>query len=525
MRAMNADAKALHALSATEIASRLAAREISSREVVDALLARIDAKDGAIHAMTEVFRDEARKDADRADAERARGEARGPLHGVPITVKECFDFAGRASTIGVPARAGHRASADAAMVTLLREAGAIVVGRTNLSQFMLFAESRNPIFGQTANPWSLAHAPGGSSGGEGAAIAAGMSPLGVGTDIGGSIRGPAHFCGIAGFKPTLDRLPARGCQSGMPGQEAVRAQSGPLARVVGDLDLFFRAIDPLRASALDPRVPPLPYAPMSETDVSKLKIGVYTHDGFVTPSAACVRAVERSADALRAAGATVVPFEPPGMADAIFTYFAAFASGAAATLDAINEGGPVDPSLVGLKRVAGLPAFVRHALAAVLDRKGDPVVARLLRTIGVRPVPDLWRFTYEIRAYRGAMLDAWDAAGLDLVLCPAYATPALPHGDSKDFALASSFDILWNIVQLPAGVVPVSRVRADETTRAASPSRVERHAAGVDAKSAGMPVGAQIVGRPWADGVVLAAMAAIEASVRADAGFPATPVD
>ena len=120
------------------------------------------------------------------------------------------------------------------MVTLLREAGAIVMGRTNLSQLCLFAESRNPVVGQTANPWSAGHTPGGSSGGEGAAIAAGLSPLGVGTDIGGSIRVPAHFCGIAGFKPTLDRLPMRGIGTGIAGQEAVRAMCGPMARTVAE---------------------------------------------------------------------------------------------------------------------------------------------------------------------------------------------------------------------------------------------------------------------------------------------------
>src|SRR5205814_3992006 len=133
-----------------------------------------------------------------------------------------------------------------AMVAILRERGAILLGRTNLSQTMYFPEARNPLFGETANPWSGAHSPGGSSGGEGAAIASGMSPLGIGTDIGGSIRVPAHFCGVAGIKPTLDRLPMRGIATGIAGQEAVRAMCGPLARTAGDLQFFFGALDPKR---------------------------------------------------------------------------------------------------------------------------------------------------------------------------------------------------------------------------------------------------------------------------------------
>jgi fatty acid amide hydrolase len=156
-------------------------------------------------------------------------------------VKECFDVAGRATTLGIPAWRDRIADQDSAMVRALRHAGAIVLGRTNLSQTMLYVEARNPVFGQTANPWSLAHTPGGSSGGEGAAIAAGASPLGVGTDIGGSIRTPAHFCGVAGLKPTLDRLPMKGYRTVLAGQEAVRGMGGPLARTTADLALFFPA--------------------------------------------------------------------------------------------------------------------------------------------------------------------------------------------------------------------------------------------------------------------------------------------
>src|SRR6185436_2049913 len=139
---------------------------------------------------------------------------------------------------------------------------------------------------------------------EGAAIAAGLSPLGIGTDIGGSIRVPAHFCGIAGFKPTLDRLPMQGIGSGIPGQEAVRAMCGPMARTVGDLILLFEAIDPKRMSALDGRVPPLAFA---REQLGKPRIGLLVDDGVLTPSAAVQRAVRRASDALQARGCEIVP--------------------------------------------------------------------------------------------------------------------------------------------------------------------------------------------------------------------------
>ena len=510
-------ASSLTDLPAVELCRLLAAREVSSRELVAAHLARIDQR-RALNAFTQVFHERALADADLADAARARGEVRSPLHGLPVSIKENFDVAGEASTMGVPARKAHRAGADAAMVTLLREAGAVLLGRTNLSQVMLFTESRNPLFGQTANPWSEAHGPGGSSGGEAAAIAAGLSPLGVGTDIGGSIRVPAHFCGIAGLKPTLDRLPMRGAQAGLPGQEAVRSQCGPMARTTADLALFFAAMPGERMSALDGRTPPLEFTPRA---LGRVRVGLCVDDGVVAPSLAVARAVERAGRALAARGCEVVPFVPPRVRDAVFLQLAALSADGGASLQALLRGHAIDPVLLSLLRVARLPGAVRSALAAAVR---DELPARTLRALGRKPVEELWRITAELRAYRFEVLAAWDKAGLDLLVSAPFATPALPHLGSRNFVLAGSASMLWNIAQLPAGVVPVSRVRADETARPSRRGLLERLAAAVDAHSAGLPVGAQVVGKPWAEALVLAAMQAIEEEVRGDAEFPRTPV-
>jgi fatty acid amide hydrolase len=164
--------------------------EVSSRELVRAHLARISAVEGRLHAFTDVFRERALARAEARDEERRAGRAAGPLHGLPVSVKECLEIEGLPTTLGVESRRDAVATSTAAIVRALEDAGAVVLGRTNISQTMLFVESRNPLFGQTANPFSLDHTPGGSSGGEAAAIASGMSPLGVGTDIGGSIRVP-----------------------------------------------------------------------------------------------------------------------------------------------------------------------------------------------------------------------------------------------------------------------------------------------------------------------------------------------
>lgn len=514
----------LFALSATELSRLLASREISSVELVRAHLDRIQAHDGRLRAFTTVHAERALADAERADQARSRGEAKGALFGLPVTVKECFDIEGEPTTIGVLSKRNHRAGQDAAIVKLLREAGAVILGRTNVSQFMLFVESRNPVYGQTANAFSFDHTPGGSSGGEATAIAAGMSPLGVGTDIGGSIRVPAHFSGIAGLKPTLDRLPMRGCATSLPGQEAVRAQLGPMARRVKDLELFFAGLDHRRASELDPRVPPMAWEPMREEMATKLRVGVYLQDGLVPPSLSVVRAVEHAARLLEERGCEIVPFTPPRVEELIFSYTSIFGSDGGVTLGEQLGEDDIDVALQSLKLLAKMPRAVRMTAAKALEAAGEPIVAKLLASVGRRPVENLWKLTAHIRNYRFEMLSAWDAHGIDVVLCPPFATPALPHEGSRDFVLAGSFAMLWNHVQFPAGVVPVSTVRPDEAERPSPRGRLERHAAKVDAKSAGLPLGVQVVGRPWEDARVLAVMQAIEESLENAPDRPRVPV-
>jgi fatty acid amide hydrolase len=506
-------ASSLCDLPAAHLCGLIARREVSSKEVVEAHLARIARHDGALRAFTQVFRESALQEAER----KGRGPRPGPLHGLPVSVKENLDIAGEATTFGVASRGAVRAQRDAAIVTALREAGAVVLGRTNVAQLGLFAESRNPLFGQTANPWSLAHTPGGSSGGEGAAIAAGLSPLGVGTDIGGSIRVPAHFCGVAGFKPTLDLLPMRGIATGIAGQEAVRAMCGPLARTVGDLIFFLSSLNPRRLSELDGRTPPLAFA---EEKLGRPRVGLLIDDGVLTPSLSVQRAVRRAADALRARGCEVVPWQPPRAREAIFLQLAAMSADGGARLQRELRGQPIDPVVLSLMRIARLPWVLRAGIAAAVK---DQTSAGTLRALGRKPVEEYWRLTGEIRAWRFEVLAAMDAAGIELIVSPPFATPALPHGGAKRFVLAASASMLWNIAQLPAGVVPVTRVRADEAQRADARGVLGKLAARVDAISAGLPVGAQIVGRPWADARVLAAMAAVEDEVRRDPDFPRTP--
>ncbi|MBF6591940.1 MAG: amidase, partial [Ktedonobacterales bacterium] len=219
---------ALTALSARELAGRIARGEVTAVEAVEAHIARIEQVNPAINAVVVMRYERARAEARAADQARARDEALGPLHGVPITIKESLDLTGTPATFGIPTRARVLATADDLYVARMRAAGAIILGKTNVAQLLLYIESDNPVYGRTNNPWNAARAVGGSSGGQAALLAAGGSPLGLGTDIGGSLRYPATFCGIASIKPTAGRTPDQGRFSAHLGQRAIVSQVGPM---------------------------------------------------------------------------------------------------------------------------------------------------------------------------------------------------------------------------------------------------------------------------------------------------------
>jgi len=517
----------IHTLSAVEIAARLAKRELSSVEVVEALLARIDAVNAGVVGYVHVRREEALAEARRADEARVKGEAHGALHGLPISVKESIDVAGLASTLGMKARLGRIAVEDAVVVRVARSEGAIVLGKTNVPQTLLSPmETTNHLWGTSKNPWNRDRATGGSSGGEGVVLATGMSVLGIGTDLGGSIRFPAAFCGVAGLKPTAYRWSNVGSNTAIAGQEVFRSQIGPMARTVSDLSLLLRALDSPKQSPFDPFVAPAPIGDPGAIDFAGLRIGVYDDDGVVAAAPSCRRAVRQAADALRAAGATVVDFQPPNLDEPVFLVFRVAGSDGLATLAKSLDGEPVIDPISLLWRIGRLPRPLRKALGVLLRARGEERIARVLEAGGKKGVDELWAMTARRARLQIEEQDAWRAAGIDALVCPVHATTAGPHGSSKDFTLGFSYGARYNMLNLPAGVVPVTRVRPDEARPRENPKdRIDRRASEIDMASVGLPVAAQVVGRPWREDVVLAVMGAIEAGVRPADGFPATPID
>ena len=295
---------------ATGLAGMIAAGDVSSLEVVDSHLDRIEEVNGYLNAVTRVLADEARVAAKDADKAVAAGDELGPLHGVPCTIKENLDVAGTPTTQGLPVFADLISPTDAPLVERLRSAGAIPIGRTNLPELGLRISTDNPLHGLTRNPWHPERTAGGSSGGEGSAIASGMSPLGLGNDIGGSVRNPAFCCGITAIKPTHGRLPAFSVfehDQNPALSSQIMLTDGPMARSVSDLRTAMGILN-----GRDIRDPRSVDVPLDGPD-AKRQAAVVKHIPGVDCHPSVIEGIERAASSLAEAGWEIVESTPPGI--------------------------------------------------------------------------------------------------------------------------------------------------------------------------------------------------------------------
>ena len=386
-------------MTATALLEALEARELSSVEIVRALAERADRYAGHINCFSQPLHEQAMEVAEAADQARVSGRELGALHGLPVTIKDNIDVAGQDSTLGIAARVGRPASSDAAVVASLRSQGAIVLAKTNVPQLLLAQETNNPIWGLTRNPWNLGRSAGGSSGGEAAAIAAGLSPCGIGTDIGGSIRIPAHFCGLAGLKPTVDRWSNRGSNGAATGQEMVRSQIGPLARSSADLALLMKAVSATNHSAVDPRVPPIVLGEPAEIGVAKLRIGWFDDDGFVAPAAPLQRAVHVAKDALTAVGAELSSYKPVACDDLLYLWMAALSADGGRTMEKRLEGAPFIDALKPSARILKMSSLMRGSVARWLARRGRIAHRGSSRPLARRACSAIGHCAMNARAY------------------------------------------------------------------------------------------------------------------------------
>lgn len=490
-------------LGVTGLAQAIACGELTAVEVVESHIARIEEVNPRLNAVVWSRYDQARAEAREIDRHRRAGHALGPLAGVPITIKECLDLAGSPSTFGLPHRRTHRATSDDPYVARLRDAGAIVLGKTNVAQCLGFMETDNPLYGRTNHPDDPGRSPGGSSGGQAAIIAAGGSPLGLSTDLAGSGRQPAAYCGIIGLLSTAGRIPDL-----TPGVHPL-SQVGLLARSVEDaalgLDIAARSSD----------TPPL--RNFREVDMTKLRIGFFVEDGLFAPSAAYRRAVNEAGEALERCGAQVVELKKPNLGEVLDLFGRILlADRMAGTLRSLGDA-PRARQIRTTTRLARLPAALLPVVQKLLRLSGRPQVAARIEWLRPCSVDAYWRLCERQLDHRARWLATLDEQRVDIVLSPATGLPAVKHGATVELGLMGAYTALYNLLGWPAGVVPVTRVRADEETTTARTRDVRgRVALATEQGSAGLPIAVQIAARPWREDQVLAVMAALEGDVTFD---------
>ena len=457
-------AEALTSKSVTEIAALIASKQVSAVEVVKACYARIDAVNPKINAVVATCRERALAEAAAADAALAAGKSLGALHGVPFTIKDSFDTAGVVSTGGTLGRKDFVPGKDATVVARVRAAGGILLGKTNTPEFTLGGGARgtyNLIHGQTYNPYNTLYTPAGSSGGAGAIVAAGGAYFDIGSDYGGSIRGPAFVNGIAGLKPTLGRVPRTGHIVGYGGAYDFFQETGPMARRVADLGLLMGLLNGPDFS--DAAMAPVPVGDPAKVPLKSLRVAWYTSNGTVDASAEIQALVKQCVGYFSALGCTVKQDQPPKMRQLWET------------------------------RQKYENADTRAHLRALLKKHGTTQASPGLRLDGeALPSADFTRVLEEMDAIKSEQL-AW-FENYDLIICPAanQAPQKIPaefvRPPNSPAMAGGGYTSQYNTTGWPAGVVR----------------------AGTSKDEPGMPLGIQIVGQPWRDDVVLAAMAHVE---------------
>jgi amidase len=436
-------------------------RVVSPVEVVEAHLKRIAEVNPALNAIVTIA-DDVIDRARHAEDAILKGREIGALHGLPITIKDTIETKGLRTTSGSRLRRDYVPDRDAIVVARLKAAGAIILGKTNVPEMAIPYETDNPIFGRTNNPKDLLMTPGGSSGGEAAAIAAHMSPAGVGSDLSGSMRVPAHFCGVAGLKPTTGRIPIDGHVPEVIGPLTLGAGIGPMARSVDDLELLFRV---MTAQTKSDRA----------QDDRRGAVAFYVHDGVAPVTEETEAAVRAAVEKLIDAGYDVREERPPAVADGSRLWVELFSRVSADQLQDFYRGGEDEAGPL---------------VASIIHRNSDDSSFEGK----VENAERLAKAVIERESLRETLL-LWMKT-MPLVIAPVGSIPAFPHGakrvevrgESISIFRAFSYSQTFNVFGLPACSVPVSR------------------------SAEGLPIGVQVIGRPWEEALVLDCARLIEST-------------
>ena len=474
----------LTSLSATQIADIVRQGSASPLAIVEAHLAQVERLNPLLNAFVQVDAERALEQARQAEQAVAWNRSRGLLQGVPVSIKSSIEVAGLRCEAGTRIRAGHVAHADAPLVERLRAAGAIVLGTTNTPEFLMAWETDNLLYGRTNNPWDLSRTSGGSSGGEAAAIAAGCSAGGVGSDGGGSIRVPAHFCGICGLKPTPGRIPATGHYPQSVGPFALLGVVGPMARTISDLKLLFEVLqgpdfgDP-SATPVPVRWPEWSIPGRSSIEGSqagvdarlyrqKPRIGFFEDDGRTPVTAETRAAVRQAAQLLRDAGFEVESFCPDGLEKAAELWWKFFGGAGAMLLGPLLNGQEAELSPILKEFNTWVEKEPPHTAQSLLNAWIQRDMVRMLVFEQIKRFP--------------------------VLLCPVASVPAFKHGERSwqiegkavHYLDAWTYCEWFNLLGMPGVVVPMLK------------------------STEGLPIGVQIVTQPWEEELALSVAEVLE---------------
>jgi amidase len=475
--------------SVSELAQKIRERKISSEDAVDAHLKHIAKHNPALNAIVTLNESRARQKAKEADDALKHGETWGQLHGVPITIKDSLETEGLRTTSSYKPLADYIPRQDAAVVARLRAEGAIILGKTNMPMLAGDIQTNSPLFGVANNPWDLFRTPGGSTGGGAAAVAAGLSPLEIGSDIGGSIRIPSHFCGVFGLKPSEHRIPLTGHIPEPPGApKGVRhmAVIGPLARSVNDLRLAFSII--AGPDNCEWEVPPVPLPSPPMLSLKEYRFAWTDDFGGLQVTGETKAALANLANVLKERGCHVEKCGPPDFdfQNAWYTYGEVY-------------GGEVGSTMPSIPRFLSSMQFIRW-------RKHSPIIQGALRGLELNMTAYIKALTKRdgFIAALESFLEPWDGW-----LCPVTATPAFPHCktgkpinvDGKGtpyFMAAMGYTSIFNLTGHPVVVLPLAM------------------------SGENLPIGIQVVGRRWREMELLNAAEAlteVTGPFRRPAGF------
>ena len=439
----------------TELSGLIQSKAVSPVEVAEAHLAQISRLNPKLNAVVTIAPDLIDR-ARQAEAAVMRGDDLGPLHGIPITIKDTIETGGLRTTSGSKIRANHVPTKDAPAVARLKDAGAVILGKTNVAEMAMDYTGDNPVFGRTKHPLDESRTPGGSSAGEAVAIATGMSPAGIGSDLAGSIRIPSHFCGISGMKPTTGRVPGEGQFPPGSGPYSLGAVIGPMARTVAELRHLFYVLANLTYSA------------EAANSLKGLRVAWYTDDGIAPVTEETRNAVRTAASRLSAAGLLTEERRPPHVERANELWLSIFSRASVVQLRQVYS-----------EKEGEAGSFVSWRLKTA-DETSTPSLDDYIRA---------WMERDRLRA---ELVDWMEES--PILVCPVGATPAFKHdtlkidvnGSTVGTFRAFSYAQAFNVFDLPVVTVPAGKSRE------------------------GLPIGVQIVGRPFAEELVLKVAEVIE---------------